>query len=146
MQLTSILCSNMIPFAEFQCYGRFCIKFPQNRMKGERHIQAQPTEPLVYYPKCFVLWSDVINLIFWIMTLPRKGYQTWFKIVRDYSSNAVYGFAVAVRRQRAIHTENSGFASPTLDQHISTFRGYRMLFSIRNPYINRFTDHFSIHS
>jgi hypothetical protein len=55
-----------------------------------------------------------------------------------------YGFAVAVGRQRAIHTEDSGFASSTLGQHISTFRGYRILFSIRNPYINRFTDHFSI--
>ena len=33
---------------------------------------------------------------------------------------------------------------PTLDQHISTFRGYLILFSIRNPYINRFTNHFSI--
>ena len=33
-------------------------------------------------------------------------------------------------------------ASPTLGQHISTFRGYRILFSIRNPYINRFTNHF----
>jgi hypothetical protein len=33
-----------------------------------------------------------------------------------------------------------------LGQHISTFRGYRILFSIRNPYINRFTNHFSIHS
>jgi hypothetical protein len=30
--------------------------------------------------------------------------------------------------------------------HISTFRGYRILFSIRNRYINRFTNHFSIHS
>jgi hypothetical protein len=50
------------------------------------------------------------------------------------------------RRQSAIYTENSGFASPTLGQHISTFRGYRILFSIRNSYINRFTDHFSIHS
>jgi hypothetical protein len=45
-----------------------------------------------------------------------------------------------------IYTENSGFASPTLGQHISTFRGYRILFSIRNPYINRITNHFSIHS
>jgi hypothetical protein len=36
--------------------------------------------------------------------------------------------------------------SPTLGQHISTFRGYRIVFSIRNPYINRFTNHFSIHS
>ena len=61
-------------------------------------------------------------------------------------SNGFYGFAVAVGRQRAMHTENSGFASPALGQHISTFRGYRILFSIRNPYINRFTDHFSIHS
>jgi hypothetical protein len=47
-------------------------------------------------------------------------------------SDGFYGFAVVVGRQRAIHTENSGFASPTLDQHISTFRGYRILFSIRN--------------
>ena len=31
-------------------------------------------------------------------------------------------------------------------RHISTFRGYRFLFSIRNPYINRFTNYFSIHS
>ena len=31
-------------------------------------------------------------------------------------------------------------------KHISTFRGYRILFSIRNPYINRFTNHFAIHS
>ena len=36
--------------------------------------------------------------------------------------------------------------SPTLGQHISTFRGYQILFSIGNPYINRFTNHFSIHS
>ena len=49
-------------------------------------------------------------------------------------------------RQSALHKENSGFATPTLGRHISTFRGYRILFSIRNPYINRFTNHFSIHS
>ena len=59
---------------------------------------------------------------------------------------ALYIFARAVGHQRAIHTENSGFASPTLGRHISTFRGYRILFPIRNPYINRFTNHFSIHS
>jgi hypothetical protein len=53
--------------------------------------------------------------------------------------NRIYKVAVAVQRQRVIHTENSGFASPTLGQHISTFRGYRILFSIRNPYINRWT-------
>ena len=37
-------------------------------------------------------------------------------------------------------------AAPTLGRHISTFRGYRILFSIRNPSMNRFTNHFSIHS
>jgi hypothetical protein len=51
-----------------------------------------------------------------------------------------------VERQSALHKENSGFATPTLGRHISTFRGYRILFSIRNPYINRSTNHFSIHS
>ena len=54
--------------------------------------------------------------------------------------------AGAVGRQSALYKENSGFATPTLGRHISTFRGYRILFSIRNPYINRFTNHFSIHS
>jgi hypothetical protein len=53
---------------------------------------------------------------------------------------------LAVGRQSAMHTENNGFASPTLGQHISMFRGYRILFSIRIPYIDRFTNHFSIHS
>jgi hypothetical protein len=39
------------------------------------------------------------------------------------------------------------FAAPTLGRHISTFRGYQISFSIWNPYyINRFTNHFSIHS
>jgi hypothetical protein len=52
-------------------------------------------------------------------------------VVRDsLSFNGIDNVAVAVQRQRVIHTENSGFASPTLGQHISTFRGYRILFSI----------------
>ena len=54
--------------------------------------------------------------------------------------------AGAVGRQSALHKENSGFAVPTLGRHISTFRGYLILFSIRNPYINCFTNHFPIHS
>jgi hypothetical protein len=54
--------------------------------------------------------------------------------------------AGAVGHQSTLHKENSGFATPTLGWHISTFRGYQILFSIQNPYINRFTNHFSIHS
>ena len=52
--------------------------------------------------------------------------------------------AGAVGRQRALHKKNSGFAASTLSRHISTFHGYRILFSIRKPYINRFTNNFSI--
>ena len=59
---------------------------------------------------------------------------------------AFFQLAGAVGCQRALHKENSGFASPTVGRHISMFRGYQILFSIRNPYINHFTNHFSIHS
>ena len=54
--------------------------------------------------------------------------------------------ARAVECQSALHKENSRFASPTPGRHIFMFRGYQILFSIQNPYINRFTNHFSIHS
>ena len=58
-----------------------------------------------------------------------SSHTTTETVVRDSSpSNGFYGFAVTVGRQSAMHTENSGFASPTLGQHISTFRGYRILF------------------
>jgi hypothetical protein len=67
-------------------------------------------------------------------------------VVRDSSAvrRLFVRLAGAVGCQSALHNENSGFAAPTLSRHISTFRGYRILFSIRNPYINRFTNHFSI--
>jgi hypothetical protein len=35
-----------------------------------------------------------------------------------------------VGRQSTLHKENSGFATPTLGWHISTFCGYQILFSI----------------
>jgi hypothetical protein len=68
-------------------------------------------------------------------------------IVRDFFAvrRLYVRLAGAVGIQSALHKENSGFPAPTLDRHVSTFRGYRILFSIRNPYINRFTNHFSIH-
>jgi hypothetical protein len=59
---------------------------------------------------------------------------------------AFFRLAGAMGRQRALHMENSRFAAATLRRHISTFRGYQILFSIQNPYINRFANHFSIHS
>jgi hypothetical protein len=67
-------------------------------------------------------------------------------LVRDSSAirRLFVRLAGAVGRQSALHKENSGFAALTPGRHISTFRGYRILFSIRNPYINRFTNHFSI--
>ena len=70
--------------------------------------------------------------------IPKTSYVTQtlsfkYRVVRDSCRlNGIDNLAVAVQRQRVIHTENNGFASPTLGQHISTFRGYRILFSIIN--------------
>jgi hypothetical protein len=74
--------------------------------------------------------------------------ETASRLVQDSSAvrRLFFQLAGAMGRQRALHTENSGFSAATLRRHISTFRGYRILFSIRNPYINRFANHFSIHS
>jgi hypothetical protein len=48
-------------------------------------------------------------------------------------SDGFLWLAGAVGGQSALHKENSGFATPTMGRHISTFRGYQILFSIRNP-------------
>jgi hypothetical protein len=71
-----------------------------------------------------------------------------YDVVRDSSAvrQLFVLLAGAVGRQSTLHKENSEFATPTLGRHISTYRGYLILFSIRNPYINRFTNYFSIHS
>ena len=50
-------------------------------------------------------------------------------VVRDSSAVRRFFYARAVGRQRALLKENSGFASPTLGRHISTFCSYRILFS-----------------
>ena len=53
-------------------------------------------------------------------------------IVRDSSAvrRLFVRLAGAVGRQSAFHKENSEFATPTPGWHISTFRGYQILFSI----------------
>ena len=84
----------------------------------------------------------------WLLTKSISGslllYNTHVGLVRDSSAvrRLFVKLAGAVGRQSALHKENSGFAAPTLPWHISTFRGYRILFYIQNPYINRFTHHF----
>jgi hypothetical protein len=74
-------------------------------------------------------------------------------LVRDSSAvqQLFVRLAGAVGSQCALHKEYSGFAAATLRRHISIgtfphFVAIRFLFSIPNPYINRFTNHFSIHS
>jgi hypothetical protein len=92
---------------------------------------AWVTLPLnLFFPSHFVLFPSALNL------------------VRDPSAvrRLFVRLAGAVGRQSALHKENSGFVAATLRRHISMFCGYQILFSIRNPYINRFTNHFSIHS
>ena len=85
------------------------------------------------------LWIDYID---WRMTTFNETRHHLTSPRFLCRPTTLYIFARAAERQSAIYTENSGFASPSLGQHISTFRGYRILFYIRNPYINRFTNHF----
>ena len=89
----------------------------------------------------YVFRSDQFSLLVYHCLLPSS-------VIRDSSAvrRLFVQLAGAVGRQGALHKENSGFTAPTLRRRISTFRGYRILFSIRNPYINRFTNHFSIQS
>ena len=101
----------------------------------------------------FLYVFKYIKAIFEVITSRRiyelnQGLNCLFKFSPRFlcRPTALYIFARAVGRQSAIYPENSGFASPALGRHISTFRGYRILLTIRNPYINRFTNHFSIHS
>ena len=74
--------------------------------------------------------------------------ETMIKLVRG--SSAVRWLFVrlagTVGRQSALHKENSGFAAQLWVGTFPRFVAIRFLFSIRNPYINRFTNHFSIHS
>ena len=67
-----------------------------------------------------------------VLTQSWRSKSAVFRMYHALSFNGIDNLAVAVQRQSVIHTENSGFASPTLGQHISTFRGYRILFSIIN--------------
>ena len=58
--------SSLNPFSQINwnlvgsTYGRFCIKFHQNRMKGEQH--RVPTEPLVFVIR---MWWNIYMYIIW---------------------------------------------------------------------------------
>ena len=106
---------------------------------------------------CCFLASSWINVNNWVSheSQASQGTGPGFVTIFCYSSTdnsitsprflcrptTLYIFARAVERQSAIYTEHSWFASPALGWHISTFRGFRILLTIRNPYINRFTNH-----
>ena len=95
-------------------------------------------------------WNNLLSYSF-VLTRASSSIsrcRSRYEVVRDSSAvrRLFVRLAGAVGHQSALHRENSGFAAPTLGRHISTCRGYRILFSIRNPYINRFTNHFFIHS
>jgi hypothetical protein len=58
--------SSLKPFGQMNrnlvgsTYGRFCIKFPQSRMKGERY---RPTEPLVIELECMCIGASYQVLV-----------------------------------------------------------------------------------
>ena len=92
----------------------------------------------------FVVTLSLLNCLVLDIIFHRLAYDF---LVQD--SSAVQWFVRlpgAVGCQSTLHKENSVFATPTLGWHISMFRGYQIYVSIRKPYINCFTNHFSIHS
>ena len=86
----------------------------------------------------FQTYYRMVHILVWT-------YFTEFWLVRD--SSAVWRlFSTCCSHGKS---ESSTYAEqricpPTLGQHISTFRGYLILFSIRNLYINRFTNHLTL--
>ena len=52
-------------------YGRFCIKFPQSRMKGERHRLVSTPGPKVYGNYCHHLASVVSKLFTFQVSSPK---------------------------------------------------------------------------
>ena len=124
--------------------------------------QEKNTQISVYCIKHYCIWSFgiikqllpalAVNIIIVhprvLFILSAGNNCIMLHLVRDSSAvrRLFVRLAGAVGRQSVLHKEISGFAAPTPGRHISTFRGYQILFSIRNPYINRFTNHFSIRS
>jgi hypothetical protein len=59
--------------------GRFCIKFPQSRMKGERHRLSPLTEPLVCVKDCHWLSTGQLFLkVLWRHS-PMELTWPWFR-------------------------------------------------------------------
>ena len=87
---------------------------------------------------CFlVLTTSNSNMTSFFRFVDKRAIYQWYNLIRTSPRflcrlTALIKLLVAVQRQSVLYTENSGFASPTLGQHISTFCGYRILFSIIN--------------
>ena len=82
-------------------------------------------------------------------TVPGENHRPWASnwLVRDSSAvRRLFSTCCSRGTSESSTYGKQQICPPTLGQHISTFHGYLILFSIRNPYINRFTNHFSIHS
>ena len=69
LKLPSQMNRNLVGSIYMYMFGRFCIKFPQSRMKGERH-RLKPTEPLSV-KNVGKTWEDdvVVIVILWKLDL-----------------------------------------------------------------------------
>jgi hypothetical protein len=70
----------------------------------------------------------IVNFPFICSNIPAALVRDSFAVRRLF-----FRLAGDLGRRRALHMENSGFAATTMRRHISTFLGYQILFSIRNP-------------
>ena len=119
---------------QYTCYLGYCIVniFNKYACIYIKNIQFHITCPLI---------SDDRSCIY-------HSQSAGIRLVRDSSVVRRHCiFLLEPSNVRAQYIRNTAdLPHQALGRHISTFRGYRMLLTIRNPYINRFTNHFSIHS
>jgi hypothetical protein len=131
----------------------------RHRLGEKKSFLLEKTDPTFYTPFLFIKysktthWKHHIHVI--IQNVKKRGI---FSIEKNYGAfNRVVRDSSVVRRHYILLLEPSNVRAqyirktadlphPAQVRHISTFRGYRILLTIRNPYINRFTNHFSIHS
>ena len=146
----------------FFLYALYLLKYYDTSLSiWSKDIERLSPSCLDQYCSKFIrLWDGGVLVclpFYFFQVMSLKSYRTWTDeiyiicrkhVVRDSSAvrRLFVRLAGAVGRQSALLKENSGFAAPTPGRHISTFCGYQILFSIRNPYINCFTNNFSTHS
>ena len=92
-------------------------------------------------PDSQIIWVSLLSLSF-------KFYGIYWTFSPRFlcRSTTFYILLLSVNVRELAISKTADFPAHLSCGTFSTFCGYRILFSIQNPNINRFTNHFSIHS